>query len=82
MKKPKTVNGRMKHIYLAVNELGYTIRKLWFCNAGWGMVYIPHDSENTIVFTYYDTIEKCISEEYDRIVLKKKIRGGFFPKRN
>jgi hypothetical protein len=80
-KSPKTLQGKINHICQII-----MIREIWHCNAGWGVIY--HLGENTtykaqslrgnktIVFTYWDSIEQCINNEYKRIVLGQNIRGG------
>ncbi len=92
MKRPKRINTLIKHIELKLNANNSGIREIWYCNAGWGIIYFlkplawnksqyrtlkEQKSENVhVVFTYYNTIEECINGEYDRIILKTNNKGG------
>ena len=69
MKKPKTINGLISAIERKLAPHGLTIRKLWNCNAGWGMHYTIPQKADTTVYRYYPTLEACIKAEYKRIVL-------------
>ena len=56
----------------AIEEVA-CIRKLWNCNAGWGMSFVldvANDPENVTTYAYYRDIEQCVDEEYDVHVLK------------
>ncbi len=80
MRKPKTIDGQIKAITRAANKLGYTIRKIWYCNAGWGIAYIRYKDDEPSTHCYYDSIKGCVGGEYRRVVEKKKERGGFYLK--
>jgi hypothetical protein len=80
-KIPKTLTGKINAIHRV-----FPIREIWFCNAGFGIIYIvPQNMQSkhhgmrgnkTVTFSYFRTLESCIDNEYKRIVLKKKIRGS------
>lgn len=78
MKTPRTIDGKINAIEQEINCLNYTIRKLWYCNAGWGLMYIHSNSVHSCVHAYYSSIKSCVTAEYNRVVLKKKERGGFY----
>lgn len=74
MKEPKTIDGKINRIQRTVNAQGYSIRKFWYCNAGWGMSFVPCGSTNTsdqFVYTYYNTIESCVKGNYKKMVTDK-----------
>lgn len=77
MKKPKTIDGKIRRITIEANKIGYTIRKFWYCKAGWGLIYVSKASNANLVHTYYKTISSCVNGEYNRVVLRKEERGGF-----
>lgn len=79
--KKKTINQMTVAILKEVGKLGYTIREIWYCNAGWGMCYVNPKvvgDDKYVTHTYYSTIEACIRGEYKRTVLKKKEKGGYY----
>lgn len=84
--RPKTPNGIISAIERKLATMQIVIRKIWYCNAGWGISYVYGSSSNiapkdrlfkeSVVFTYYKTIEECLKSEYDRIVLGINIKGS------
>lgn len=87
--RPKTVDGMIKVIESHVNAYKVSIRKIWRCNAGWGINYYIKEMllsreivldrkpiQETVVYSYYDSIEACIRAEYRRVVEQKKEKGG------
>lgn len=50
---------------IAAIEQQVCIRKLWRCNAGWGMSF--HIDGRDVVYRYYDTVEECVRGEYLRL---------------
>jgi len=83
VRTPKTINGLVKAIEQHAAISGGVIREIWRCNAGWGIIYslTPIAMQrakygNIIVYGYYPTLEQCIKEEYKRIVLRQKVKGG------
>jgi len=55
---------------IAAIEQRVCIRKLWRCNAGWGMFTGPYglmaDNEFSVQ-RYHDTLQKCVEAEYQRV---------------
>lgn len=78
MNKPRTIDGKLNHIINSANEIGYTIRKILYCNEGWGITYTNFDNNIHFTHAYYGQLKHCVDAEYRRIVLKKKERGGFY----
>ncbi len=79
--RPTTIDGMAKSINKHVQIYNYVIRKIWYCNAGWGIQYIKFGQSNLnegVTHAYYPTIEACFKGEYKRCVLLQKERGGFY----
>lgn len=89
MKQPKTLSGKLKAINKILPIQSIWCAKISVTKGihqEWGIQYeVPKDMTHAnpmfqgnkiITFAYFITLEKCIDNEYKRIVLKKKIRGG------
>ena len=62
---------------IAEIEARICIRKLWRCNAGWAMIFVPdplNEPTKTMVSSYYDTVADCVDAEYEVHVLGKTRR--------
>jgi hypothetical protein len=92
MKQPTTLHGKLKAInkilpVLAIWHGDWVLSdKLPWRKNGCGMQFeIPKNMSHinpmfqgtkTITFAYFSTLEQCIDNEYKRVVLNKKVRGG------
>jgi hypothetical protein len=76
-----TLNQKLK----AINKI-LPIQAIWYDEGVLGIQFkIPKNMQHinpmfqggkTVTFAYFNTLENCINNEYKRVVLKKKVRGG------